>query len=213
MPNVIQHTYKGTAIGGTPWSFSWCATLATGTALDDARDRAVDWWNVLMTHTGPSPFTTGAGPIFPSSVNASTVVSREIDLATGVTVGALEGALSPDGSGGGTALPPDCATVVSLKTEQFTRSGRGRFYLPAFSSGQLDAGRWFTNVTAGLLACLQAAYAAYLTGEGATGAVVVWSRVNHTTYPVTTLAVGNHVDTQRRRDTPPETYAAGDLTG
>lgn len=212
MPNVIQHTFKGTGVGDTPWSFSWCATLATGTALDDARDRAVDWWDTLMTFAGTSPFSSGAGPIFPSAVHASEVISKEIDLATGDTVNALAGTLTPNGSGGGTGLPPDCATVVSLRTETFTRSGRGRFYLPPFSSGQLENGRWYANVTAGLLSCLQGAYAAYLEGPGSTGAVVVWSRVNHTTYPVTSLAVGNHVDTQRRRDTPPETYAVGDVT-
>lgn len=128
-----------------------------------------------------------------------------IAIANGVRGSAL--------SGTGTVLmPPQCATVYSLRTNTPGASGRGRFYWPCLGAGITSTGRLaggtlatdLTSMKAYMLAIRDALATAFPTiGFN----LAVRSRLTKTTPHVVRMQVGDVIDTQRRRrDKFPEGY-------
>jgi hypothetical protein len=121
------------------------------------------------------------------------------------------------GSGSGSAFPPETALVVSLMTARPGRSYRGRMYLPAPLAGNAGATDAKGEVSTAYRA-LVTAWAAEFFGdvnEAVFGPqVVVWSRINQSTEPVTRVAVGNQFDVQsRRQNSKPEAYIYANISG
>ena len=108
--------------------------------------------------------------------------------------------------------PFQTSVVISLRTTTPGGSGRGRLYFPA--TGQaMNTGtlRLSSGVNATILADVKTLLSAYKTAISSTFtgvSLVVWSRKNEDTYPVTSMLCGDVMDTQtRRRDILVEQYA------
>lgn len=128
-----------------------------------------------------------------AAIEATTV---ELNQTTGKQLTGLTDPRTDVGTNAGECLPFQCAPVVSLRTATLSRAGRGRFYAPSLAVDQVAAGRMVTGAQTALansaLALLQAL-------EAAGQAPVIYHRTLGTTTPVTSLDVGDVIDTQRRR--------------
>ena len=135
------------------------------------------------------------------------------DDATDELIGISNGVRTVALAGTGTVLmPPQCATVYSLRTNTPGASGRGRLYWPCLgagitSTGRLASGTLATDLTA-MKAYLQAIRDALGTAFPTIGFnLAVRSRTTKTTPHVVRMQVGDVIDTQRRRrDKFPEGY-------
>ena len=181
---LYRHRLEGT-FPGEVWSFG----LYTDSNLSVAAAQSA-----FMT--GITNFWADVGPLLCTTVAATRAVTVELDPATGGQLTGAEDTRADVGSSVATCLPFQCAPVVSLRTATLSRAGRGRFYVPSLAVDQVDAGRMLTaardSLADGALALVQG-----LTSAG--GNVVIYHRALGTTTPVTSLDVGDVIDTQRRR--------------
>lgn len=118
---------------------------------------------------------------------------------------------------GSALLPPQSAIVVSLISDTPGARGRGRLYFPGFGSQLATTFRlnsptpsdFVTDVKTYLSALQTAMLAAIVTPPWVGIQLAVRSRTSRATHTVTSLRVGDVLDTQRRRrDRLPETYAS-----
>lgn len=181
---LYRHRLEGT-FPGEVWSFG----LYTDSNLSVAAAQSA-----FMT--GITNFWAEVGPLLCTTVAATRAVTVELDPATGGQLTGAEDTRADVGSSVATCLPFQCAPVVSLRTATLSRAGRGRFYVPSLAVDQVDAGRMLTaardSLADGALALVQG-----LTSAG--GNVVIYHRALGNTTPVTSLDVGDVIDTQRRR--------------
>lgn len=128
----------------------------------------------------------------------------EARSAAGVLESLAEGVRATPLNGTGSTIHPyQTAMVFSLRTASAGGSGRGRLYWPATGIGLGSADYRLipataTSLLAGMksyLTSINAAIAATLTGVS----LGVWSRLGNSIQPVTSLQLGNVLDTQRRR--------------
>ena len=124
---------------------------------------------------------------------ASTV---ELDPVTGKQLTGASDVVNHPGTNLGECLPFQCAPVVSLRTAQLSRAGRGRFYAPSPAVDQIASGR-LTVTSRDALADGAEALLNGLTTQGAN--IVIYHRGLGTSDVVQTLDVGDVIDTQRRR--------------
>jgi len=116
----------------------------------------------------------------------------------GTTVQTVLRSISPVAStGGGNCLPHEVSVVASLLSATYSRSGRGRIYLPPPAYGALTT---TARLDATIRANMASSVAAYLapTPTNALDSVVA-SKTQGAFYSVTTVSVGDVFDAQRRR--------------
>lgn len=183
---LFRHVAHGLWNSLAPFSF----TLWT-TGSDDVATTQGYW------HTALGLFWAQATPQYTADVtiteSATYLVTEATGLATekDVDTEALAGT-----DGAGALLPPQLAIVVSLRTGLLASRGlSGRIYLPATSTtgitdGELNAGAT-TDLTDGLTAMFNSLKAHQVP--------VLYQRKTHTTKTLVSYAVGNVLDTQRRR--------------
>lgn len=101
---------------------------------------------------------------------------------------------------GGDVMPPANACIVSIKSESFTRSGRGRIYLPPAAesnsnAGGQVAGAYITDVNTFMAAAVS------LTSLAATATFIlgIWSEKDQAGYQYVSYAVRNYWGVQRGR--------------
>lgn len=127
------------------------------------------------------------------AVEASTV---ELDPATGNQLSGTTDPRNDAGTSSSESMPYQCAPVVSFRTALMSRSGRGRIYAPSLAVNQIANGRMIPAAQAaladGALGMLQAL-------DNAGQAPVIYHRAAGNTTPITSLDVGDVIDTQRRR--------------
>lgn len=119
---------------------------------------------------------------------------------------------SPAPGTGVFALPPQNSLVVSLRTNTAGARGRGRMYLPGPAAvGLTNAGRLDTGARAAMVPALKAFFDAFNARANVFPVAVASSAGNFVT-TVNTIALGDVIDTQRRRrDTLPESYLTATL--
>jgi hypothetical protein len=155
-------------------------------------------------------FWTGIKSIYSSSTK---YVGCNVDLIgmSGTILTHKERAIAPQG-GTSTSqpLPTEVAVVVSLRSTLESRSGRGRMYLPAPSSGTLtDNGRM--TISSQNTVADQAQV--FLSALGSALVNVVASKTMAVHSIVTQLKVGDVFDAQRRRrDAHQEVYSVRPVT-
>lgn len=186
---VFQHRFSGQLSGGDSYMFTWWAT--SGSDIDTVHAAANTWANAFWDGGG---YEAHVAP----SVTLTNVTTVQVTDATGLQTLRRDSAHSLAGVNVTGSLPADVALVVSLRTAQSNRSGRGRFYLPQPAVDQLDEsnGRVSGAAVSSILTALQTAWGGYTP----TGIPVVYSRTLRATQPVVSYDMGDLFDTQRRRE-------------
>jgi hypothetical protein len=144
---------------------------------------------------------TGIRDVIHSTVNVSERELQTYDTSTGLLqdVISLNLPASTAGTLAGNALPPQLASVVSLRSATPGPKGRGRFYLPIGSTSILAADGLIPLVTRQDVIDNFKTYFNAVSAATGTPALVVWSRVHGVMAPVTRIQMGSVWDTQRRR--------------
>lgn len=181
---LFKHTLHGT-FPGEIWSFG-VHTLGNVTVA--AAEAA--WANAS------DAFWDQAGLLFANEITVSSTSTAELDQATGRQLTRVETPSSLAGTAATESLPFQCAPAVSLRTALATRSGRGRFYAPSLAVEFVAAGKMTAAARTALLNGT-VGMATALTGAGLT--LVLYGRTSHATQEVTSVDVGDVIDTQRRR--------------
>lgn len=150
---------------------------------------------------GVVSFVNALGAYFPSNAKAEFYKWNEVAPSTGMYA-------DPNNSrtvainvtpGGAIPLPPQCALVLSLLTDNARGPAHaGRIYLPFQGSDNVGAdGRITAAARDSLLTAGRSAINLLQTALG--GSLIVWSQQYQTFHPVTAVGLGRVVDTQRRR--------------
>ena len=181
---LYRHRLEGT-FPGEVWSFGvYTDSNLSLTAMHSA-------WN-----TGITNFWATATALFCTDVETTRATTVEVDPVSGGQLTGAESTRADAGTSTATCLPFQCAPVVTLRTSTLSRAGRGRFYAPSLAVDQVAAGR-MTTAARDTLADAAEDLIQGLTAGG--GNVVIYHRGLGTTTTVTSLDVGDVIDTQRRR--------------
>lgn len=181
--------YRHVCMGTFPGE-EWIFTLhTTGTPSLDAAQTA--WSNAIS-----ALWTGELDAVVATNVEVNEVTTASIDEATDKQLSRLSSSLSLPGVATAVSLPPQVATVVSLRSTTATRRGRGRMYLPPLASSAVAAGRLSGAAQGAVVAAAKAMFDS-LTGAGLTP--IIRARDLHQSTTVTSFDVGDVFDTQRRR--------------
>lgn len=124
------------------------------------------------------------------------ITTVEINPSTGKQLTGVSDPRSEVGTASGSSCPYQCSPVVSFRTATLSRAGRGRIYAPSPAVAALTAAR-LSSTAAGNLADSAQAMLQALDTAGFTP--VIYHRSTGTTTNITTIDVGDVIDTQRRR--------------
>lgn len=176
----IHITAGGTDLPNTPAALqTWASTCASALAL-------------LTNAQNPRSMLSSSGSI--------------TDVACYYYAGpgpATLSATAPVGAGiagsGTPTMPPQCSQVITLRTALAGRRNRGRIYWPRLV-GTMTAGLKITQ-SQSLADDFAALLRAFENDGSTTGAyqIAVYSAAGETLTPVSSISVGDVVDTQRRR--------------
>lgn len=189
---LYTHRFGGLTGGGENFLFSWWSESAQG--IDVVHANAQTWADAFWNGDGS---TTGYAQECNGDVQLTSVDTSLIDLPTGRQLQKRQAAVSYAGRLTGVSMPPDVAIVLSLRTDNASRSGRGRFYLPVPAASTVRAGGVIATTTVdNIIAVAGNAWSGYNSSANP----VIYSRTYRDTYPITSFDVSNHYDTQRGRD-------------
>lgn len=214
MQRTNRIIFEGYTWGGEVWSSGFAladvsnpVNNGTITDFEGLTDLADAIWTGL---------TGGGWPNLQSALSQSNGFSKvRVESREGTTLlQAGESASGLETGNGAGVLPPQCAAVFSLRTGRPGRSYKGRMYWPATGvSPESSTGRMGNTFATALLGDYVemlsdvATLANGIMGPGSQLAPVVYSTKLDLVTPVTTIALGNVIDTQRRRrDKLAETY-------
>lgn len=181
--------YRHLASGTTPGEV-WTFSLYTNGQISLAAAQST--WEISLQ----TLWVGGIDSLIAPQVVLTGASTAEIDVATGNQSTRVEGALNFPGVSASPMLPFQCATAVSLRTVFATRRGRGRFFLPPLASNAIALGR-LTTAAQTNIADNASVMMASLQSGGLTP--VVYSRVSRAAITMTSIDVGDVIDTQRRR--------------
>lgn len=136
MPNYL-HKAGGTLEGGFPWSIGMVSTSS-----DSEAAAQTVWDNGIVAMWGTASFIalmpTGTTLTYTSTSTASAAFKQTTKTTT-----------THSTAGTATAgLPFQAAEVVTWRTAQFTKWGRGRWYLPTIGTGALATAGFTLSTTA-----------------------------------------------------------------
>lgn len=181
--------YRGALHGAEAWAYS-CAVTGSGT-LSDAATAAADAGTAMFAATDfDDTFYTGITWV-------DILVNQIPDGGVGPVIDSQVIAFADAGAGTGASTPNQCAIVVSKQTGFAGSRNRGRMYLPPPGTSSLtSAGRLSATALTGLSNGITA-WKNSLVGDGFTPVLV--SPSQNANVVITTLRIGNVIDTMRSR--------------
>lgn len=183
---IFRHTVKGVTAGGE----LWVSTMHTQGANTLGDTQAA--WQAFVQHV----FTGAFQSLWTAGTKITGTVSDQLNPNTGRNGEQQSDELLLAGSANGSASSPRDCVVVSLRTNQATRSGRGRMYWPAPAGASLGTDGSLTPATTGALVT------AFQTGLATLQGValpIIFHRATVTGTGVSSVAISSQIGTQRRR--------------
>lgn len=187
---------SGTWNGGETWTFGLHGSSAASvaTVADALQQAASEMWSGSGTPTG------ALNTLYSDDVIMTTMTAAELDFATGRQLTRADRNVSAPGVATADSLPPQCAVVISLRTELAQAGGRGRWYFPSPALTASAGGR-IAPAAQAIYRDASTRFIASLKGSAITPVVY---RRPRPTFPaqqltVTSSNVGNVFDTQRSR--------------
>lgn len=190
---IYLHKFSGVLPAGDIFNFGWHSTSTN--SLPTANGLAATWITDLWSGTGGS---AGLHASFQTETIITKATTTQLaDTTPFRAVGVAETDLTLAGTNGTNNLPQDIAVVVTLRTTNPARNGRGRFYLPAPVAAELASNGELadTTIASFMLSLLNAWAATSPAGEHP----VVFSRTSGAATEVTKFGIGTLFDIQRRR--------------
>lgn len=175
-------------------------TVPGATSLQTLADRVRDSWTVAMN--GGGAVAQGVRVHLAASTVYQNVTAYSVDAAGRATNQAVSSFTGVTGTSTGSALPPQCALVVSLLTGRPGRSGRGRLYLGGLSAGNLTTtGRLDPQTRGQILASMAQFYVQVRSTNNADDSdrPVVVSPTRTEAYKIKAVGIGDVYDTMRSR--------------
>lgn len=183
--HATQIVISGTSESPEEWAFGfWCTKALTGIDRDSNLDALSEW-------------VTFRGSLLSCMATDQAITKYTARLYIGGVLHSQdETAVSHPGTSSG-FLPLQCATVLTLRTADLSRSGRGRMYLPTCgaSMSRGDSHTWQTTKVSDLVD----KFAAFCTSQVALSPVSVVSRTHTVANVVNRIDADFVPDTQRRR--------------
>lgn len=182
---LYRHTLKGFYPGET-WTFR------LHTEGNISLSAAQSAWDAAITAFASTEYLA----TLCTDVEFAETTTAELDLGTGRQLQKVLAGRTEAGTSTAACLPFQCTPVVSLRTAFATRSGRGRFYAPSPAVDQQAGGRL---VAAAQNALADAAEGMLTTLQGLNTIPVLVNQATLARTVITSLDVGDVIDTQRRR--------------
>lgn len=218
---VYQLKFHGTLNGGAEQFVHSLVIDDVGALLNDEQAAANEGVGALNNTLPGSSMLD----LFPTqTVWTHVTAARVLDLATGRLSAAFRQDLpTPIIGTTGFPMPPQCAWVVSLRAGTYANGSplRGRFYLPAPNTSEIDADGRVTVVNRDIALGWAVAFIQEFNDDLADRAAQVWSRGAvagsnakgmATTQTIDEVRVGRVIDTIRsRRGNLIEDYAAANI--
>lgn len=204
-------TLLGHISGGLDnWSCSFSTAPVVGGSTQSDLEAAAA---LINTHFDNDLWTPHNSRWSPSVTFDGTRISViEDDGKVSVSGESIEATPIPGAAATG-QTPPECAIVVSLRTATPGPRGRGRMYLPAPASGMLTSTGMLNAGIVGDAADGMQAFINHVNAETTMEPVGVASMVGGGVSTVTSIRVGNVMDSQRRRRSAiAEAYQARGIT-
>lgn len=193
MADIFRQVTTISLLGGAEVaSFGWWIFDPVGGAPEnvqaDINAIPVHWWDsVKDQYANTTSFASNVLQLYNDDVTPA-VLSLTLPLL---------GPISNAGTNTDTAVPPQCAIVVGLRTGTAGASARGRFYLPGTATNTVSTGGRIKPATVtDLLNGLGAYFQAINAGGYNVG---VFSQTTHGFTPSPYIELGDVWDTQRRR--------------
>lgn len=187
---IFRHRITGPGPAGDIWV---TGLFSSGTASIDTAHSA---W-----HTASDSFFVGTMvPLWSTQLEASELITDELDAAGRHNVAQRRSTITYKGTGAGAQLEQRQAVVCGLRTATPTRAGRGRMFVPAPAGDSLVANGLLSTIVADNIS---SDLATALGTMSQIVQVVIFHRppapaVTSST-PVTSVTVGQVLGTQRRR--------------
>jgi len=170
----------------THWEPSSAIVSLDDATADAFEARAETYWADIKSHYAPATLFVGTTLQW---IGTDGLVLATLDRTISGVAGTADAA----------NLPTECALVVSLRTANAGRSGRGRMYLPALGTNEvLGDGRCTSGATDDISQA-SATYLGPLTIGAETYTAVVASTTKELLQPILFTRVGDVFDVQRRR--------------
>lgn len=188
---VYVNVFRGATTGE-----QWSMTLHTQKAGGNLAAAQAAWAAAAAVLWNGTGATDSIGQYCKDTTTVTTASTAELDPLTAKQLGRVESALTLAGSSAGETLPPQLSIVCSCRTALATRAGRGRMYLPPFTTSVVTAGRLTGAAQTAIKLACQKMLQSLVT---ATYVPTVWHRAHVSFDNIVSIDIGDVYDTQRRR--------------
>lgn len=183
---LFRHRILGPGSAGDQWV---CTLHSEGVASIEEANGA--WGNfVAASFDGPLK------AMWAVNTKATTIITDQLDPLTWHNTTQIAESYEITGTDAGHAPSPRVCMVVGFRTNQATRSGRGRMFIPSPSASHYTAEGRFVGADCTTIAH---AFGAGITAMRATLTPVIAHRATRTWTPINRVTVGDIPGTQRRR--------------
>lgn len=194
MSKLYRLNFQGNLPAGDVFNHSLFVSGSDASTINDAVTAGAAAAAALTTTA------SGMQSLFNTTTIWAGLVVEEVDQTTGLSVATGSASFTHAGTtSASSALPGQCAIVVTLRTATLSRRGRGRFYLPPMAGASTTSTGRLSSASQALCVTSLNAFFNALKTFVAPMTPVVYSPTGRTVATVTSYDLGDVFDTQRRR--------------